>query len=402
MKTFIKNLLVIVVGLAVIYGVYGWAKTREEVPVENNNPAPTPPPPPSEAPNTPQPGKNNTSYPLKVPINFTIDVYAKNLSGARVIAFDNVGNMWVTRTSAGKVSIIRNSNGAIASEDIFSGLNDPHGIAFDNDYIYIAEENKISRRKLNTNDPLVKIADLPSGSGHFTRTIKFGPDGRLYVSIGSSCNVCIESDPRRAAIYSIKPDGSDFKQYAKGLRNTVFFTWSYVDGKMWGTDMGRDYLGDNLPPEEINILEDGKNYGWPICYGNNIHDDGFDKNTYVRNPCMAPFETAPKIEMQAHSAPLGLSFIPEEGWPEDYWYDLIVAFHGSWNRSEKTGYKLVRIKLDSKGNYEGTEDFIYGWLQNGNALGRPVDVYTQPGGVIFVSDDKAGVIYKITHNGYKE
>ena len=207
----------------------------------------------------------------------------------------------------------------------------------------------------------------------------------------------------------MKEDGSDFKKVASGLRNSVFFDWSYVDGKMWATEMGRDNLGDNLPPDEINIISgpstDARgqssipNFGWPICYGKNIHDTNFDKNQYIQDPCNNKIPSY--IDLPAHSAPLGLAFIPEEGWPEDYWYDLIVAFHGSWNRSEPTGYKLARIKLNDKGEYEGMEDFISGWLavDGKTSLGRPVDVIAQSGGIMYVSDDKAGVIYKIQYLG---
>jgi glucose/arabinose dehydrogenase len=176
-----------------------------------------------------------------------------------------------------------------------------------------------------------------------------------------------------------------------------------VNGKVWATEMGRDLLGDDIPPDEVNIVEEGKNYGWPICYGKNIHDTDFDKNTYFRNPCMEPFEAASHIDLQAHSAPLGIAFIPEDppagGWPEDWWHNAIVAYHGSWNRTEPTGYKLVRLKTDASGRYRGIEDFITGWLAPNGALGRPVDVLIQPGGTMFVSDDKAGVIYRITRNG---
>jgi glucose/arabinose dehydrogenase len=194
-------------------------------------------------------------------------------------------------------------------------------------------------------------------------------------------------------------DGSDQKVFARGLRNTVFFTWSLVDGRMWGTDNGRDLLGDDLPPDEINIIEEGGNYGWPNCYGKNVHDTDFDKNTYIRNPCMDPFEKASQIDLPAHSAPLGLAFVPEEGWPEEYWYNLIVAFHGSWNRSVPTGYKLVRIKLDARGNYLGQEDFVTDWLPQGNsaASGRPAGVLALPGGILYVSDDKGGFIYRIRY-----
>lgn len=346
---------------------------------------------------TPKEDQNTSGFPLKLPKGFSIEVFAKNLSGARVIKL-MPNAMWVSRTSAGIITKLEISNGKVSSQtDVYKNLRGPHGIAFDpqdSNIIYIAEEHQITKRAI-TGGAVTKIADLPTqGGGHSTRTIGFGPDNRLYVSIGSSCNVCRESDSRRAAIYTMNKDGSDFKSFAVGLRNTVFFTWSPIDGRMWGTDMGRDLLGDDIPPDEINILQEG-NFGWPNCYGKNVHDTNFDKNTYIRNPCMEPFEKPAFVELQAHSAPLGLGFIPEEGWPEDLWYDLIVAFHGSWNRSVPTGYKLVRIKLDSKGNYQGTEDFITGWLQGNGALGRPVDVLIQPGGTMYVSDDKAGLVYKI-------
>ncbi len=344
------------------------------------------------------PGENATAFPLKLPDGFKIEVFAKDLPGARVMAFDGLGNMWVSQTSQGKVTQLEIKEGKVISKsEVFRGLDSPHGIAIDNLKMYLAEENKVSSVALYSEDTLHKIADLTSkAGGHFSRTIEIGPDGKLYVSIGSSCNVCREDDPKRASIYVMDKDGKNMRQYAKGLRNSVFFDWSDVDGSMWATEMGRDLLGDDTPPDEINVIKDGGNYGWPNCYGANIHDDDFDKNIYIRNPCMEPFETPSKVDLQAHSAPLGLDFIPEEGWPEEYWYDLIVAFHGSWNRTTPTGYKLARIKLDSKGNYQGTEDFITGWLTNKGALGRPVDVIAQPGGILYVSDDKAGVIYKIS------
>ncbi|MBX4204583.1 MAG: PQQ-dependent sugar dehydrogenase [Candidatus Doudnabacteria bacterium] len=391
MKNFIKNLIVAVAGIVVLGAIYFyWHNLRGLLPVIKN-------PSGNIADIVEGQDQNSTNFPLKLPDGFSIEIFAKNLPGVRTMAWDSFGNIWVARTSKGVVTELEVKNGKVSSQnDVFKNLKNPHGLAIEESTLYLAEETKISKVALYSEDSLHKLVDLPSsGGGHFTRTLGFGPDGRLYVSIGSSCNVCRESDERRAAIYSMKKDGTDFKQYAKGLRNTVFFTWSYVDGSMWGTDNGRDLLGDNIPPDEINLLKEGGNYGWPNCYGNNVHDDNFDKNTYIRNPCMEPFETPAKVELQAHSAPLGLSFVPEEGWPEEYWYNLIVAFHGSWNRSIPTGYKLVRIKLDSKGHYLGTEDFLTGFLQGSSALGRPVGVYAQPGGVVYVTDDKAGVIYRI-------
>ena len=165
---------------------------------------------------------------------------------------------------------------------------------------------------------------------------------------------------------------------------------------MWGTEMGRDLLGDDIPPDEINILEEGKNYGWPVCYGKNIHDGEFDKRVYFRNPCMEPFETSSFIDVPAHSAPLGLAFVPKDaGWPEGYEHDLLVSYHGSWNRSVPTGYKIVRHKFDAEGNYEGVEDFIYGWFDGKNVYGRPVGLLFDKEGKLYISDDRAGVIYLV-------
>jgi glucose/arabinose dehydrogenase len=303
---------------------------------------------------------------------------------------------------------------------LLSGLDRPHGITYRctgepadetpqvTCTLYVAETDavkayaydKTGTRLVNTTGK--KILDLPSGGGHFTRTIMFRPypnDTELLVSVGSSCNVCNESDDRRATIQAVNVETGKSRSFAKGLRNAVFLATHPVTGDIWVTEMGRDRLGDDLPPDEVNIVREGNNYGWPICYGKNIHDTDFDKNTYVRNPCMEPFETPSHIDLQAHSAPLGIAFVPEEGWPEDWWFDAIVAYHGSWNRSVPTGYKLVRIKLDARGNYEGIEDFVTGWLTAEGALGRPVDVVVQPGGTMYVSDDKAGVIYLVRFRG---
>lgn len=379
---------------------------------------------------------NTTGMPLKLPPGFSISIFAKDLESPRVLTLDPAGTIVASITSEGSVVALpdQNSDG-VADETVTvtSGLNRPHGLAFDCAdtgpcNLYIAETHRISifsyDKETHRATFAKKIADLPNDGGHFTRTLGFGPDPsnpagqaeRLYVSIGSSCNVCNEKDERRAKIFSMQKDGSDFKEYARGLRNSVFFTWNYVDGRMWATEMGRDLLGDNIPPDEINIINEGANYGWPTCYGKNVHDTAFDKNTYIRNPCMEPFEAPSFIDLQAHSAPLGLAFIPEDppsqnasevrgGWPEEYWYNLIVAFHGSWNRTEPTGYKLARIKLDAKGNYLGIEDFITGWLAPSGvrgltpegALGRPVDILIRPGGIMYISDDKAGAVYRISH-----
>ena len=231
------------------------------------------------------------------------------------------------------------------------------------------------------------------------------PDGeKLLISIGSTCNVCSEQDERRATILSSVADGSDVERFAVGLRNSVFMTTHPETGEVFATEMGRDLLGDDLPPDEINIIKKGKNYGWPTCYGKNIHDTKFDKNVYIRAPCSAPFEEPSFIDIPAHSSPLGLSFVPEEGWPAQYKNNLLVAYHGSWNRSVPTGYKIVRFNLDDEGNLPtnrpAAHDFITGWFtDDGRVIGRPVDILVEPGGIMYISDDRAGVIYRVIYHG---
>ena len=393
MKKIILLVLVISLAAAMAYaGVFYWQNLRGIGPVANS-------PPVNIANVIPQ---NTIGIPLKLPPGFSISIFAKNLSGARVMAFDSFGNMWVSRTSEGIITSLEVRDGKVVHQnDVFKGLRKPHGLAFEpgaeRDVLYYAEEDKISQVTLYSDAQSKKIVGLPAGGNHTTRTIGFGPDGRLYVSIGSTCNVCHESDPRRAAIWSLNKDGSDFRPFAAGLRNGVFFIWHPETKKMWATEMGRDLLGDDIPPDEVNIVEAGKNYGWPNCYGKNVHDDNFDHNTYIRNPCMEPFETQSLVAVPAHSAPLGLAFVSSQGWPADYNHSLLVAYHGSWNRSVPTGYKVVRMKFNAQGNYQGTEDFITGWLvSKSKTLGRPVDILALAGGVAYLSDDKAGVIYKIT------
>lgn len=365
--------------------------------------------------NTPadqQTESNTTGFPLKLPAGFSISVYAKNLPGARVMAYDPKGRILVSEPGSGKVVAVADENGDGVAEKqyvVASGLNQPHGLAFkcDNDQncqLYIAENNQLAVYDYDSTGVKAlnkkKLVDLPSGGLHFTRTLMFMPspdENKLLIAIGSDCNVCHEDDTRRASIQVYDTSTNKMEEFAKGLRNSVFMAIHPVNGQIWATEMGRDLLGDDLPPDEINIIEKGKNYGWPNCYGQNVHDDAFDHNVYIRNPCMKPFETPSHIDIPAHSAPLGIAFFPEEGWPQDYWYNALVAYHGSWNRTTPTGYKLVRYKLDAQGNVLGSEDFLSGWLKGNNALGRPVDILIQPGGTILVSDDKADLIYKIKY-----
>lgn len=326
-----------------------------------------------------------------------MDMFADDLSGARVMVRDGFGNFWVSRPNAGVVTQLSMSGGIITEQnDVLRGLDRPHGLAIDPERgftLYVAEETKLSRVHLYSDAAVETIATFPAGGRHFTRTIGFGPDGRLYVSIGSTCDVCVEPNELHGTILSMNPDGSDQTIYARGLRNAVFFTWHPVDGSMWATEMGRDMLGDDLPPDEVNIIKEGAHYGWPYCYGDRVRDTSFEPQ--------ADFDCAQTepatLLIPAHSAPLGLSFIPEEGWGEEYWHDLLVALHGSWNRSEPAGYSVARFPLSAQGNPEGPmRQFISGWRDQSATLGRPVDLRAEPGGVLFITDDRKGVMYRVT------
>ena len=335
----------------------------------------------------------NQQGPLTVIGNLKISIFADKLNTPRVLLFDQLGNLLVSAMGEGSVYAIKPDQTKIK---LISNLNSPHGLAIKDGYLYIAETDKVQRYTYDLANLKLglaeKLFDLPADGEHVTRTIKFGADNMLYVSVGSSCNVCREQDDRRAVILKYNPADWTYEIFSRGLRNTVFFINNPRTNQWWGNDMGRDYLGDNLPPDELNILQGGKNYGWPICYGNKINDRNFDKNVYIQAPCQNT--VAPIWSYQAHNAPLGLVFIDSLIFPQEWQGDLLVSLHGSWNRSVPDGYKVVHLKVEGD-KVTGSEDFITGFLQGSSAIGRPVDLVFGPDGALYLSDDKAGVIYRI-------
>jgi glucose/arabinose dehydrogenase len=349
-----------------------------------------------------------SDIPLRLQPGFSLSIFAIRLGDPRVMILDPDDNILVSLPSQGKVVALPDQDRDGRADRVVTvvdGLKRPHGMAVrcaPDCRLYIAEEDQVNAYYYNPKTMKAikqkKIADLPAGGGHKTRTLLFLPkpdDDQLLISVGSSCNVCIEDDWRRAKVFVVSADGGDLRTFASGLRNSVFMAIHPETGKVWATEMGRDLLGDDLPPDEINVITRGRNYGWPFCYGKNVHDDDFD--SAMKKSCSEP-ETYPShINIPAHSAPLGLSFIPEDGWPAGFRNNLMVAYHGSWNRSVPTGYKIVRYRLDGSGNFLRVDDFLTGWLtKDGSALGRPVDIMVRPGGTVFISDDRAGVIYRIT------
>lgn len=348
------------------------------------------------------PAVNDTGLPLVIPAGFRVQTFATGLAGPRMLAFDPAGVLVTTLTSDGKVVAMPDADGngqADRSVVLVEGLNRPHGLAFHRGYMYVAENDRVVRWPYTPSangrpvlGALEKLADLPAGGVHITRTLVFGADGKMYISAGSSTNIDPESDSRRAAVMRFNDDGTGMTIFATGLRNTVGLAWHPLTGDLWGVDNGRDYLGDDLPPDEVNIIKEGADYGWPYAYGDKLVDPAHD------NAAMASKSVAPVIKLQAHSAPLGLCFYSGNGFGPEYAGSLFVAFHGSWNRSVPTGYKIVRFKMggrlfDQPGEQE---DFITGWLTASGAAGRPVAVIQGGDGALYISDDKAGAVYRVS------
>jgi len=347
--------------------------------------------------------------PLKLPPGFAISVFARDLDGARVLALDPAGNLLVSLTSQGKVAALPDKNGDGVADrvaTVLAGLNKPHGLAFGPEEpprLYVAETHQVAAydydpERLTATHPQ-KIVDLPPGGRHFTRSLVFLPpprEHRLLIAVGSSCDVCEEQDWRYAKILEVDVSdrGGNLSTYAAGLRHSGFMAIHPQTRHLWATEMGRDFLGDDLPPDEINLILKGDHYGWPYCYGKRVHDNQFDPTGARRDFCKGTIPSF--IDLPAHSAPLGLAFFPA-AWPRKFRHDLLVAYHGCQNRSAPTGCKVVRYKLDEAGNFKDVEDFITGWLTPTGALGRPVDILIQDDGVIFISDDQAGVVYRVVY-----
>lgn len=337
---------------------------------------------------------------LTVADGFKVDIYAA-VPLARWPLATATGDLIVARTRADAIALLerdRNGDGKPdAVRTLLEGIDRPHGLALRDGWLYIGYLNGVARVPFDeatgkTTGAVMKIVDDFAGDGnHKTKTVGFGPDGWLYVSQGSSFNVCIEKDARRATMMRMRPDGTEREIYATGLRNSVGFDWAPWDGELYATDNGRDLLGDDFPPCELNRIERGKFYGWPYVNGNNVPDPDFGK----ANATLAAQAVLPVHGFRAHNAPLGIHFL-RSGLPAGYSRTALVALHGSWNRSRLDGYKVVALDFADDGSVK-ERDFLTGFLgADGTVFGRPAGVTQGPDGAIFVTDDYAGVVYRIT------
>jgi len=327
---------------------------------------------------------------LTLPDDFAVTLFASGRGKLRMMAITADNYLLVTEMDRGNVLAYPLTGASSEPVTLVSGLRSPSGVAFHNNEVWVAEETRVTKYPYQGNgrvgDQTVVIPAFPDG-GHGTRTIGFGLDGKLYVTIGSSCNVCEEKDQRRAAMVRYNADGTGEEIFAEGLRNTVPFIWHPESGEIWGADNGRDLIGDDVPPEEINIIKQSKHYGWPYCYGRGVPNPEFpDKAEFCQST------EFPIVEMQAHSAPLGMRFYEDGNWPDRYDLNLFIGFHGSWNRTDPTGYKIVRVDRDLK-----VHDFITGWQEKplNRVWGRPVDILFFDDDM-YVTDDFAGRIFKVS------
>ena len=349
---------------------------------------------------------------ISLPDGFKIDVYASGVENARSMTISPSGTVFVGNRKADNVfALVDNDrDGKVDKKYLITDklTNMPNGVVFHNGNLYVAEVNKIwlfedvekNLQKIDAvgyypEEPILISDKFPSDKHHGWKYISIGPDNKLYVPVGAPCNICESKDEIYSTITRMDLDGKNQEIYARGVRNTVGFTWHPETGEMWFTDNGRDMLGDNYPPCELNRVQvPNKHYGYPYCHGGDISDPEFGS----KYPC--DNFVKPVQNLGPHVAPLGLKFYDGNMFPDEYKGDIFIAEHGSWNRTKKIGYRISRVKIENNKSL-GYEPFIYGWLEKdkNDAWGRPVDIVFLEDGSMLISDDYANVIYRVTYEG---
>ena len=338
---------------------------------------------------------------IKLPAGFNISVYAE-VPNARSMSLSPSGILYVGNKSGDKVYAVVDENKDGKADKIYtvaSGLNSPNGVGFKNGSLFIATISSILRldsiesRLSNPPKPVTVYDQYPTDEHHGWKFIAFGPDGKLYVPVGAPCNICESEKPVYASITRMNADGSNMEIFAKGIRNSVGFAWHPATNQLWFTENGRDELGNDVPTDELNTApQAGMHFGYPYCHEGDILDPEFGKGKDCKD------YTPPVQKLGPHVAALGMRFYTGNQFPAEYKNQIFIAEHGSWNRTDPIGYRVTLVKLDSTGKSISYTDFATGWLQqDGKVLGRPVDVQVMPDGALLVSDDYAGVVYRIVY-----
>lgn len=350
------------------------------------------------------PSINTAGLPLEkiqLPEGFKISVFAE-VPNARSIARSPEGTVYVGNRGEDKVYAVKDTDGDWVADEKYvlaEDLKMPNGVAWRNGNLYVAEVSKIRRFpdiENNLENPKSEVIydEYPTDTHHGWKYIAFGPDGKLYVPVGAPCNICNSENNIYATITRMDPDGSNMEIYAEGVRNTVGFDWNPETGNMWFTDNGRDMMGDNIPPDELNrVTEKGQHFGYPFCHGKDISDPEFggERSCSEFVPATQP--------LGPHVAALGMKFYTGNSFPEQYHNQILIPEHGSWNRSDKLGYRVTLVTLDEDQTPTDYKVFAEGWLQGEENWGRPVCLLNMPDGSMLLSDDQAGVIYRIWYEG---
>jgi len=339
---------------------------------------------------------------------FKVTLFADNITHARSMRITSNGDVIVSSPKKNSLFLVSDTNGDGSADQVtplLENLKATHGFELHDDWLYITEMDKIGRIPFDQKSATIigeyqpLITGLTTGN-HYTRTLRYH-QGWFYLTMGSSCNVCEEDDKRLAAMSRFKPDGSQFETYATGMRNSVGFDWAPWNNALYATDNGRDLLGDNYPPCELNqIIEEGF-YGWPHLNGNNKPDPDYGVDLTAEQQALVERAITPEFDFPAHNAPLGMQFNRNGNLPHKYHQSALVALHGSWNRSTPDGYKVVSLHWDNSGKIS-SQDFLTGFLkQDGSVVGRPVEIAQMPNGDFLISDDYAGAIYRVAYKAEK-
>jgi glucose/arabinose dehydrogenase len=350
---------------------------------------------------------------LRAPAGFRVGVFAEGLENPRGIRVDANGNIYVAEREAGRVRLLRDTNGdgradvsRVVAEGLGEGLSGVHGLAIRADRLYMVTERELYSAPIGADGSLgertLHIDDIPAGGQHPNRTMEFGPDGMLYLSIGSTCNACVEPIEEHATLVRIDPQTWQREIFAEGLRNTIGFGWHPVGGELYGFDHNSDGRGNDWPPEKLNRIFEGRHYGWPFCGGQREPDWHVpaDPDEMSRQEFCAQTEP-PVLTYTAHAAPMQMVYYTAEQFPTRYRNQAFVTMRGSWNRNPPAGYEVVQVMFDQTGNPIGIESFVSGWLLEGGRahFGRLMGIAQAQDGTLIVGDDENGVIYRISYEG---